>query len=268
VPLPALWNDPGAGKPRSFLEADNKIGTFPDLPSFDEFIKDYNATITAVDDNVGKVLAAVDELKIADDTAILFTADNGFFLGEWQRFDKRLMHEPSIRVPLLVRYPKLTKPGSSTKKMTINPDYAPTVLELAGVKKPEYMHGRSLAPLLAGRETADWRKDWLYRYYEYPDSHACPPCLGVRTETHKLIRYLTKPEEFELYDLVADPEERVNLADKPEHAALKQRLLTRIDELRKEVGDAGELEFVTLLDPKTRPREMPAMPKKKAPKKG
>ena len=97
------------GKPRAFLQAANMIGQFPDTKNFDEMIRDYCRCLTGVDDNVGKVLKALDDTKLADDTAVMYTSDNGFFLGEWQRFDKRFMHEPSIRVPMLVKLPKAVK---------------------------------------------------------------------------------------------------------------------------------------------------------------
>jgi arylsulfatase A-like enzyme len=143
----------------------------------------------------------------------------------------------SIRVPLVIRYPKLVKAGSTSDLMAINPDWAPTVLELARVEVPKAMQGRSLVPILKGGAPADWRKDWYYHYYEYPDSHKVRPHRGVRSETHKLIHYYEQPEEFELYDLSKDPQEKANLAADPSHAELKARLAARLAELRRDVGD-------------------------------
>lgn len=231
VPKPASFADPAADKPAAFRDADNRIGQFKDVATLDGFVKDYMATIAGVDENIGKVFKVLEETKKLDDTLLLHTGDNGFFLGEWNRFDKRFMHEVSIRVPLVVRYPRLIKAGSNSDKMALNVDYAPTLLDLAGVAVPEAMQGRSLRPLLAG-EDVEWRKDWYYHYYEYPDAHKVKPQRGVRTETHKLIHYYEEPQEFELYDLVKDPDERTNLAADPLHAALKKELLTRIDVLR------------------------------------
>jgi arylsulfatase A-like enzyme len=236
VPKPALWDADRNAKPRAFADAQNLIGAFDDVKDYQKFIKDYYATIAAVDDNVGKVLEALDELKQADNTLVMYTSDNGFFTGEWQAFDKRLMHEPSIRVPLLVRYPKLIKPGSTSEKMVINVDIAPTVLAAAGVKSSHPQHGLSVLPLLKG-EQVDWRKDWLYAYYEFPGPHSVRKNRGIRTEQHKLIHYFEGPEEWELYDLVKDPQELVNLHGKPEHAALTERLKSRLEELRREVGE-------------------------------
>lgn len=237
VPQPPTFDDPGTGKPQAFLNARNKIGMFKDVTDYQSFMKDYYSTITAVDENVGKVLATLREMGQLDQTAVLFTSDNGFFLGEWQRFDKRFMHEPSIRVPLLVRYPAKIKAGTLCDRMALNIDLAPTILELAGLPVPAHMHGRSLVPLLA-QPDAPWRADWLYEYFEYPDpSHDVRKQRGIRTERYKLIHYFEAPEEFELYDLEKDPQERVNLHGQPEYAELEKKLRTRLAELRRETGD-------------------------------
>lgn len=167
---------------------------------------------------------------------MLFTSDNGFFLGEWRLFDKRLMHEPSIRVPLLVRYPPLVVGGSKCQEMVLNVDLAPTLLHLAGVEIPEHMHGRSVVPLLAGEQVV-WRDDWLYEYYEFPGPHSVRPHRGVRTRRYKLIHYYESPEELELYDLEQDPGEEHNLAGDPAHAELVRKLLKRIDELAGKVRE-------------------------------
>jgi arylsulfatase A-like enzyme len=224
------------GKPKAFQDADNKIGSFKDVPSLDEFAKNYYSTLVAVDENVGKVFEALTDTKMLDDTAMMFTSDNGFFMGEWQAFDKRFMHEPSIRVPMLIRYPKLAKPGSVCDKMVLNLDIAPTLLDLAGVKVPKEMQGRSMVPLLKGDEK-DWRKDWLYEYYEYPGPHSVKKHRGVRTERYKYIHYYEEPQEYELYDLQKDPEEKENLYGKKGYEDLTKQLQARLEELRKETGD-------------------------------
>lgn len=231
------WN----GKPRAFIHADNKIGDFDDVRTLEGFVKDYYATITAVDENVGRVLDGLEKKRILDDTVVLFTSDNGFFQGEWRRFDKRFMHEPSIRVPLLVRYPRRIAANTVPNPMALNIDLAPTILQLADVKPPASMQGKSLVPLLEGTTPADWRKDWLYAYYEYPIPHQVRRHRGVRTERHKLIHYYDEPEEFELYDLRADPKEIVNLADRPEHQGLKSQLRKRLEELRQEYQEPSEI---------------------------
>lgn len=240
IPKPSLWDHPGTGKPAAFLIASNMFGQYPDTKDYDGMVRDYYRTITAADDNIGKVYAALIEMKKLDQTVLMHTSDNGFFLGEWQRFDKRFMHEPSIRVPLLVRYPALVKPGSVSEKMVINADLAPTILDLAGMPAMKDLHGRSFKALLAA-EKVDWRKDWYYEYHEYPDpSHNVQKMRGVRTERYKLIHYYEPPprygEAFELYDLQYDPEEKVNLQGRPDMKAVKEQLLVRIKELRTELG--------------------------------
>jgi len=239
IPKPATYDDDlrgFPGKPRAFVEATNKVGNFNDVRSLDGFVKDYYSTLVAVDENLGHVLGALDEQKVLDDTAVIYTSDNGFFHGEWRAFDKRLMHEPSIRVPLLVRYPRLVQAGREADPMVLNIDIAPTVLDLAGVAIPDWMHGRSMVPLLKG-ETTDWRKDWLYEYFEFPGAHSVRKNRGVRTERYKLIHYYEEPEEFELYDLEQDPGETKNLYGEAAHAELVARLKQRIVELRRETGD-------------------------------
>jgi arylsulfatase A-like enzyme len=249
IPKPATFDDDlkgYPGKPRAFAEADNKIGTYAlhtltrdnCARSLEEVTKDYYAGIVLADENMGKVFEALGNMGIVDDTVILFTADHGFFLGEWRMYDKRFMHEPSIRVPLLIRYPRLVKPGSVVAdRMALNLDWAPTFLDLAGVRVPAQMQGRSLLPWLRGEQPAHWRKDWLYEYYEYPGPHNVRKHRGVRTERYKLIHYYEEPQEFELYDLQEDPGELRNLYGDEQHAQLARELMNRITELRRETGD-------------------------------
>jgi arylsulfatase A-like enzyme len=236
IPRNPLWDDKGEGKPKAFLDADNRIGGFKDVADYQAFMKDYYATLVGADENIGRVFEALTSIGKLDDTLMLHTGDNGFFLGEWQRFDKRFMHEVSIRVPMVVRYPKLIKAGSVSDRMVLNLDIAPTLLDLAGVAIPKEMQGRSWAPLFKDAK-AEFRKDWLYEYYEYPDAHKVRPHRGVRTEQWKLIHYYTEPEEFELYDLEKDPWEKENLHGKAEHADRVKQLKQRLEELRKETGD-------------------------------
>ncbi len=243
VTKPSLWDDPGLGKPRAFLQAANMIGQYPDTKDFDGMIRDYCRCLAGVDDNVGKVLKALEEKKCLDETAVFYTSDNGFFLGEWQRFDKRFMHEPSIRVPLLMRYPPLVKPGSEQKEMALNVDFAPTLLALAGTKSPTPMHGRSLTDLFARDDAKKtWRDAWYYEYFEFPDiSHNVVKNRGVRTDRYKFIHYYEPPfakwaQEFELYDLEKDPEERVNLYSRPAMKETADKLKQRMADLRKELG--------------------------------
>lgn len=250
IPKPDTFDDDlkgYPGKPLAFADANNKIGSTilgDDCPrSLEELCKDHYAGVVDNDDNLGRVMAWLERAGALDDTVVILTSDHGFFLGEWGLYDKRLMHEPSIRVPLLVRYPSVVKAGSTCDKAALNVDIAPTLLELAGVTTPMRTHGRSLVPLLKGETANGWRTDWLYEYYEYPEWEHVRPHRGLRTERYKLIHYYKlpdfpgQPEEFELYDLQEDPGERRNLYGQPAYAALTRQLLDRIAQLRQETGD-------------------------------
>lgn len=248
IPKPATFDDDlkgYPGKPRAFANADNVIGTYARRSqtkgncarTLEEVVKDYYAGIVSADENMGKLFSALTDLGQLDNTAILFSADHGFFLGEWRKYDKRFMHEPSIRVPMLVRYPGLARAASTVDRMVTNLDIAPTFLELAGIPVPKRMQGLSLLPLLKGEEPRAWRKDWLYEYYEYPGPHNVRKNRGVRTDRYKFIHYYEPPQEFEMYDLQEDPGELHNLYGDPRHAGLASDLRRRLDELRQETGD-------------------------------
>ncbi len=226
------------GKPKGFVSAINKIGTTPSHPacgSLEGITKDYYAGLVAVDENIGRVFDYLEKKKMLDDTAIIHTSDHGYFLGEWRMFDKRLMHEPSIRVPLLMRYPKRIPAGTVRSETALDIDLAPTFLDLAGLPVPSHMQGKSLLPLMAA-EAPGFRDDWYYEYYEWPNPEGAPPCRGIRTERYKLIQYTLAPEH-EMYDLQNDPKESKNLYGMPEHAALQQHLLARLEKLRAAVPE-------------------------------
>jgi len=240
IPKPDTFDDDlkgYPGKPRAFVEAKNKIGTtvMGDVTrSLEELCKDYYAGSVAVDENIGRVMNWLDKTGHMDDTAIVLSSDHGYFLGEWRLFDKRLMHEPSIRVPMMVRYPKRVRPGQVNDAMVLDVDIAPTILDLADVDVPSKMQGKSMLKAL-GKGTESWRKDWLYEYYEYPNPESVKPNRGIRTQTHKLIHYYNTPEEFELYDLVNDPGEKRNLYGDPSVAALQAQLKERLRQMLLEI---------------------------------
>jgi len=240
IPKPASFDDDlkgYPGKPEVFVGADNKIGTFEWAATLESVVKNHYASTMAADDDLGRVLEVLTRTGKLDDTVVMITADHGYFLGEWRLVDKRLMHEPSIRIPLAIRYPKMIKPGFLNERMALNIDIAPTMLELAGLKAPEHTQGRSLVTLIQGNDS-DWRKDWLYEYYEYPGWHMVPKNRGVRTERYKLIEYYeAEPQEYELYDLKTDPGENHNLYGDPTYAELTKELLRRLEQLRNETGE-------------------------------
>jgi len=227
------------GKPKSFVAAENKVGTtFSHIAcaSLEGIAKNYYAGLTAVDDNIGRVFDYLEKKNILDDTAIVQTSDHGYFLGEWRMFDKRLMHEPSLRVPMMVRYPKRVPAGTVRREMVLDTDIAPTFLDLAGLPVPEHMQGRSMLPL-AKAEDPNFRKEWYYEYYEWPNPEAVAPHRGIRTEQYKLVQYVLDPTEVELYDLVADPNETKNLYADAKYAAVQQHLMDRLKALREAVPE-------------------------------
>lgn len=242
IPKPATFDDDlkgYPGKPRCFANALNKIGTTQtseSVRSFEELVKNYYAGLNAVDDNIGRVIGFLESSGQLDDTVILHSSDHGYFLGEWRCFDKRFMHEPSIRTPTMIRYPKMFRAGTKIDQMVLNLDFAPTLLELAGVEVPGAMQGKSLVRLVQGKES-DWREDWLYEYFGYPGAEQVRPHRGVRTARYKYIHYFLAPEEFELYDLQADPAETKNLFANPHYAELQLHMQTRLEQLRKDAND-------------------------------
>lgn len=227
------------GKPRAFANCDNKIGVdSTGVGTLEGLVKKHYAATVGFDENIGRVLKVLEQSGKLDDTVVIVTADHGYFLGEWHFMDKRLMHEPSIRVPLLVRYPSMIKPGLLNDRMALNLDLAPTILDLAGVKVPSAMQGSSLVPLLEGNQAAPWRSEWFYAFYEYPGYNMVPKNRGIRTERYKLIEYWEEnPKQYELYDLENDPGERHNLYGEAEYANLTQDLLRRLYERGRETGE-------------------------------
>jgi arylsulfatase A-like enzyme len=203
-------------------------------------MQDYLATVQSVDDSVGRVLSLLDTTGLAANTIVIYTSDQGFFLGDHGLFDKRFMYEESIRMPFLVRWPGRIKPGLRIDAMALNIDFAPTFLEAAGLSVPQDMQGRSLTALFAGRTPAGWRTSMYYRYYHDPGDHNTRAHYGVRTRTHKLI-YFWKKDQWELFDLVNDPYELHNLYGEPGQDALLARLKTELARLKREVRDDDQL---------------------------
>ncbi|MEX0669903.1 MAG: sulfatase-like hydrolase/transferase [Pirellulales bacterium] len=220
---------------------------------YQRFMQDYLACVQGVDDSVGRILDYLDRTGLADNTIVIYSTDNGWYLGDLGLYDKRFMYEPGLRVPLLARGPGI-KVGITPDAFVANIDLAPTFLDLAGVPVPELMHGRSLAPLLRGETPPDWRKSVYYRYYHDPGHHNTRAHYGVRTATHKLIHYF-KQDTYELFDLTADPHEQHNLlfdeaeAKSPPVAGLFVNLKAELEQLQNHYGDDGRY-----VDPATWPQ--------------
>lgn len=196
---------------------------------------DYFACLTAMDENVGRLLTALDDLGLAENTVVVFASDNGYYLGEHGLGDKRSAYEESLRIPLLLRYPKLVPQGKVVDEMVLNTDLAPTFLDLAGVTLPGTLQGRSWRPLLAG--TAEtWRQGYLYAYFFERGYTAIPTVTAVRTDTAKLIRYPGHAEWTEVFDLAADPYETCNLATAPAAASLRHSLEVEYERQAAAIG--------------------------------
>jgi arylsulfatase A-like enzyme len=206
---------------------------------YQKYMKDYLACVQSVDDNVGRLLEWIDANGLAGNTVVIYTSDQGFFLGDHGLYDKRFMYEPSLRMPFLVRWPGVVRPGRATEAMAINCDFAATFLDLAGRPVPADMQGRSLVPILKGPVPADWRTSMYYRYYHDPGDHNTRAHYGVRTATHKLI-YFWKKDQWECYDLVKDPGEMRNIYGDPAAGGVVEKLKAELARLRKEVGDSDQ----------------------------
>jgi arylsulfatase A-like enzyme len=206
---------------------------------YQRYIKDYLRCIASVDDNVGRVLDFLDANGLRENTVVIYTSDQGFFLGDHGWYDKRFMYEECLKTPLIVRWPNVVKPGSTQGAMALNIDFAPTFMELAGAKVPSDIQGRSLAPLFRGERPSDWRTSMYYRYYHDPGHHNTRAHYGVRTETHKLIHFWKK-DQWECYDLVNDPPELRNIYNDPAHAKTVESLKRELSRLKKEVQDDDE----------------------------
>lgn len=206
---------------------------------YQRYIKDYLRCIASVDDNVGRFLAFLDALGLRENTVVVYTSDQGFFLGDHGWYDKRFMYEECLRMPLIVRWPAAIRPGQVTEAMAQNIDFAPTFMEIAGLKVPGDMQGRSLVPWLRGQHPRNWRTAVYYRYYHDPGHHNTRAHYGIRTETHKLIHFW-KVDQWECYDLTKDPAELHNIYGDPTQARVVARLKQQLVRLKRDVQDHDE----------------------------
>lgn len=207
---------------------------------YQRYIKDYLRCIDSVDESVGRILDSLEKQKLLDNTLVIYTSDQGFYLGEHGWYDKRWMYEESFRTPLVMRWPGHIQPGSVNKDLVANIDLAETFLEIAGAKIPADMQGQSLVPVLEGKTPADWRKSVYYHYYEYPQDHRVHSHYGVRTDRHKLI-YFDRLKEWELYDLQKDPHELKSVAQDPAYADTRKELIAELERLRQKYEDDDKI---------------------------
>jgi arylsulfatase A-like enzyme len=211
---------------------------------YQQFMRDYLATVMSVDENIGRVLDHLEKIGELDNTIIVYTSDQGFFLGEHGWFDKRFMYEECQRMPFIVRYPKSIKAGSVTSAISMNIDFGPTFLDYAGVEVPADMQGRSLRPVLdaEGKVPADWREAAYYHFYEYPAEHSVKRHYGIRTADCKLIHFYNDVDQWEMYDMNADPKELNNIYDDPAYASKRAEMHALLEKVQKEYADTDPCE--------------------------
>ena len=230
------WNAYYEPRNKAFREA-NLQGKDLVRWKFNRYMHDYLACIRAVDEGVGRVLDLLDEEGLADNTIVVYTSDQGFYLGEHGWFDKRWIFEESLRTPLLVRWPGVIKAGAVNANLVSNLDFAETFLDVAGLAAPDEMQGRSLVPLLKkGEVPSDWRKSFYYHYYEFPGPHDVRRHYGVVTDRYKLVRFYEPEADYsELFDLKEDPQEMLSVYGKPGYAEVQADLERELARLRAEL---------------------------------
>jgi arylsulfatase A-like enzyme len=252
----AAWNNAYEAENKAF-EAAHLQGDDLVRWKYQRYMKDYLRCIDSVDENVGRVLDYLDQSGLSENTVVIYTSDQGFFLGDHGWFDKRFMYEESLRAPLVVRWPGRVRPGTVNRDIVLNLDFAETFLEISRTAVPKDMQGRSLVPVLEGKTPADWRKSMYYRYYEYPGPHMVQKHYGVRNDRYKLIDFF-EVGQWELYDLQKDPREMKSVYADPAYAGVVGELKAELKRLKDLYKDDGTL-------PAKKPARKPAgKPKPKA----
>ncbi|MFO0808068.1 MAG: sulfatase [Gemmataceae bacterium] len=259
VPEPATFHDDYATRSAAAAEATMRIDrdlTATDLKQkppegltaaqlkswkYQRYMRDYLACIDSVDEGVGRLLDYLDANGLAQNTIVIYTSDQGFFLGDHNWFDKRFMYEESLRMPFLVRWPGHIKPGTTSDATVLNVDFAPTLLAAAGQPIAADIQGKNALPVFEGKTPADWRTSMYYRYYHYPLDHRVQPHYGVRTATHKLI-YFNKINQWELFDLTKDPHELKNVVADPTYAETLKTLKAELYRLKADLKDENQFE--------------------------
>lgn len=212
---------------------------------FQRYMRDYLATARSLDRNIGRLLQFLDSTGLANNTVVIYGSDQGFYLGEHGWFDKRFIYEQSLHTPFVMRYPGVIKPGSVTNKLMLNIDWAPTLMDIAGVKVPADMQGVSFMPLVNGKgDTASWRKDMYYHYYEFPEPHHVSPHFGIRNERYKLVRFYGPAGYWELFDLKNDPQELHNVYSEKSQQRNITAMKKRLRELILQYDDKEALQLL------------------------
>ena len=267
IPEPETFNDDYSNRARAAAEAKMRVdrdlnpgdlkqpvpqGLTPEEEKswkYQRYIKDYLRCVASIDDNVGRLLNYLDEEGLTDNTIVIYTSDQGFFLGDHGWYDKRFMYEESLRMPFIIRYPKEIKPGTINENIMLNVDFAPTFLDYAGIDIPEQMQGTSFRPLLNSQVPEDWQTSMYYRYWMHLAHHYVYAHYGVRTLRYKLIYYYAdalgqpgavdepKEPEWELFDLEKDPYEMNSVYNDPAYSDVVKELKAELRRLQEKVGD-------------------------------
>lgn len=225
-----LWNAAYEPKNEAFREAELE-GDELVRWKYQRYVKDYLRCIASVDEQVGRVLDYLDDSGLAEDTVVIYSSDQGFYLGDHGWFDKRWMYEESLKMPFVIRWPGVIEPGSENHDLIQNLDYAQTFLDIAGIDAPSGMQGKSLVPLMMGKKPLNWRDAIYYHYHEYPGAHSVRKHYGVRTDRYKLIYYY-EIDEWELFDLARDPHELNNIIDNPMYEDVVAEMKSELKRLR------------------------------------
>ncbi len=235
-----LWERAYGPKREAFLR-ERPEGRELVLWKYRRYMEDYLGCIAAVDESVGRILDALESSGAAGNTLVVYTSDQGFFLGDHGWYDKRFMYEESLRMPLLVRLPGSITAASVNDELVLNLDFGPTFLDLAGIPVPPEMQGRSFAGWLLGQKTPDWRKAIYYHYYEFPAVHMVKRHYGIRTRQFKLIHFYHDIDAWEMYDLGKDPDELHNVYENPAYLETRRELAAELIKLQESYGDSVEL---------------------------
>ncbi len=234
------WED-AYGPKRDSFNKKNPQGKELVRWKYQRYMQDYLGCIAGVDENVGRILDYLENSGLAGNTLVVYTSDQGFYLGDHGWFDKRFMYEESLRMPLLMRLPGQIQPGRIDEHMVTNLDFAPTFLELSGMMIPEDMQGLSLAALIKSEPLQKWRDAIYYHYYEYPSVHMAKRHYGIRTKKYKLIHFYYDIDRWELYNLEKDPKELNNVYSNPSYSETAAELKSKLKALQKKYGDSKEL---------------------------
>ena len=205
-------------------------------------MQDYLGCIASVDENVGRLLDYMEDSGLDENTMVIYTSDQGFYLGEHGWFDKRFVYDESFKTPLLIKWPNVIEPGITNTEMVQNLDFAQTILEAAQIEAPSDMQGESLIPLLLGNQEEWTREAVYYHYYEYPGIHMVKRHYAIITQEYKLAHFYYDVDEWELYDRKNDPQEMKNVVNDPAYADVVVKLKKQLVELREQYGDSSELD--------------------------